>query len=154
MKAEQIAERISRVWNAPVGLADAVEQLLSTWQPRTLKTESAYSAALADYLREALPQDVRVEREYRHEGTTADLCVLRSGFLADDRLLFEVKRSLRKKADYDRLVGQIEGLKPKKNTIFIVLVGETDPALLGRLRDHCKDYLESWSGVLRIVVVN
>ena len=150
---EEIAESISKFWNAPVTLFGAVEQELSKWHPPALKTESAYSEALADYLRHALPKDVRVEREYRHEGTTADLCVLLNGLLSNDKLLFEVKRSLRKKADYDRLIGQIEGLKPRQNSILIVLVGDTDPALLGRLREHCEPYASTWSGVLKIVVV-
>ena len=80
------------------------------------------------------------------------MCVLYSGLLANDQVYFEVKRSLRKKSDYDRLVGQVEGLKPKKNKILIVLVGETDPALLGRLRHQFKAFPDSWE-LVKIVVV-
>jgi tRNA threonylcarbamoyladenosine modification (KEOPS) complex Cgi121 subunit len=50
-------------------------------------------------------------------------------------------------------VGQIEGLKPGKNSIILVLVGETDPALLGRLQDQFEDELDEDSDALRIVVV-
>jgi hypothetical protein len=53
-------------------------------------------------------------------------------------------------------VGQIEELKPKKNKIIVVLVGDTDPVLLGRLKERFKSYLEDFfSGDVsfRIVVV-
>ena len=112
------------------------------------------------YLRAALPEDTRIEREYRHAGTTTDVGVIYKGmgFLSNEALVcFELKRNLKKKTDYDRLVGQIEGLRPKKNNVFVVLVGDTDEALVGRLREHCKPYtdgglLES-SGAMRLLVV-
>ena len=69
-----------------------------------------------------------------------------------------MKRNLRKKSDYDRLVGQVEGLKPKKNKIFVVLIGDTDPALLGRLKEQFKGYLEEGLVIgdpgFRVVLVN
>jgi hypothetical protein len=133
--------RLSKAEIGFKGLVSSIDAILSSWRPPTLRTELAYSDALADHLRAALPEDARVEREYRHEGTTCDLCVLYNGILSNDQLLIEVKRNLRKKADYDRLVGQIEGLKPKKNKIFLVLVGGTDPALIGRLREQFRSYL-------------
>jgi hypothetical protein len=62
--------------------------------------------------------------------------------IGSELVLIELKRNLQKKSDYDRLVGQIEGLKPKKNSIVVALVGDTDPALLGRLQDQFRTYLE------------
>lgn len=138
------------------GLVDSISALLKEWHPASMKTETDYSKALADYLRLSLPEDARVEREYRHEGTTCDICIRYKGLLwGSDLVLFEVKRSLRKKSDYDRLVGQIEGLKPKKNNVIVVLVGDTDPALLGRLREQCKPYLDDLvaDDRFRIIVV-
>ncbi|HXT70960.1 MAG TPA: hypothetical protein VN700_14460 [Vicinamibacterales bacterium] len=127
-------------WN---GLFRSVESAVQGWQPTTLKTELAYSNALATHLRAVLPDGVRVEREYRHEGTTADLCVLSKGLFSDSQVLIEVKCNLQKKAAYDRLVGQVEGLRPKKNRVVVVLVGDTDPALLGRLKEQFGEYLGS-----------
>src|SRR5437016_556938 len=125
------------------GLMPSIVGAINGWQPPLLKTELAFSDALCSYLRENLPDDSRVEREYRHDGTTCDVCVIYNGILADDRVLIEVKRNLNKKADYDRLVGQVEGLRPKKNKIAIVLVGDTDPALVGRLQEQFSSYIEN-----------
>jgi len=44
-----------------------------------------------------------------------------------------VKVNLKKKTEFDRLVGQIEGLDPRRNKVLVVLIGETDRDLLGRL---------------------
>jgi hypothetical protein len=139
------------------GLVDSLSTLLQEWHPPVLKTETDYSKALAEYLRLALPEDAQVEREYRHEGTTCDVCVRYKGLLGGTSLvLCEVKRNLQKKSDYDRLVGQVEGLRPKKNNVIVVLVGDTDRALLGRLRDQFKQYVDGTLGegeTFRIVVV-
>ena len=62
------------------GLVPSIDAVLKSWHPPALKTELAYSDALADHLRAELPEDARVEREYRHEGTTCDLCVLYKAF--------------------------------------------------------------------------
>jgi hypothetical protein len=147
-------ERLSKTEIRWKGLVPAVETALAAWQPALEKTELAYSNALAGHLRAVFPADARIEREYRHEGTTCDVCVLLSGFLSEGRILIEVKRNLRKKADFDRLVGQIEGLKPKANNVILVLVGDTDPALLGRLRSQFKGYLDEglFGTKFRIVV--
>jgi len=154
-------ERISNAtigWN---GLLPSLETAITNWQPGAQKNELAYSNSLASHLRAVLPADMQVQREYRHEGTTCDLCVMFAGFLlvSEDRIFIEVKRNLRKKADCDRLVGQIEGLKPKSNKIVLVLIGDTDPALVGRLRSQFRPYLENdtflgTTGAFRIVVVD
>jgi hypothetical protein len=124
------------------GIHSNVTDLIRQWKPPTLRTELAYSDALAVLLRDALPEDSRVEREYRHDGTTCDVCVHYKHMIGSELVLIELKRNLQKKSDYDRLVGQIEGLKPKKNSIVVALVGDTDPALLGRLQDQFRTYLE------------
>lgn len=141
------------------GLMTTLEDLVKGWKPEAMATETAYSNALAARLRAALPEDTRVEREYRHAGTTTDVGVIYKGFgiLSNEAVvMFELKRNLKKKTDYDRLVGQIEGLKPKKNRVFVVLVGDTDEALLGRLREHCKPYTDGAllsSDAMKLLVV-
>lgn len=135
------------------GLVDSISVLIQEWHPPVLRTEIEYSNTLARYLRERLPEDARIEREYRHEGTTCDLGLCYKGMLSEDLVLFEVKRNLQKKSDYDRLVGQVEGLKPKKNGVMVILVGETDPALLGRLREQFKSYQEWSEETFRIIEV-
>ena len=136
---------ISRLNKAVVGfngLISTLEDLVKAWKPEPMATETGYSNALAAYLRARLPEDTRVEREYRHAGTTTDVGVIYKGILSNGEVFFELKRNLKKKTDYDRLVGQIEGLRPKKSNIFVVLVGDTDEALVGRLREHCKPYVD------------
>lgn len=145
--------RLSKATIGFNGLLATLNDVVSGWHPEVLKTELAYSNSLAAHLRAVLPEDSRIEREYRHEGTTCDLCVVYSGLLSADRVLIEVKKDLRRKANYDRLVGQVEGLKPRKNKILVVLVGQTDPALLGRFKEHFRDQLEGFGSVLGLVVM-
>jgi hypothetical protein len=57
-------------------------------------------------------------------------------------VLFELKLNLTKKNEFDRLVGQIEGLAPQENDVFVVLFGERDPALVGRLRERYGEDIE------------
>ncbi len=135
------------------GLMTTLESLLKSWHPEAMPSEAGYSDALATYLRMSLPEDTRVEREYRHGGTTTDVGVLYTGIISNDQVFFELKRNLKKKTDYDRLVGQVEGLKPRKNKLIVVLVGDTDDALLGRLREHCKEYTSDFGDRMRLLVV-
>src|SRR5260370_34946270 len=46
-----------------------------------------------------------------------------------------MKSNLHQKAQYDRLVGQIESLEPGKNAIVVVLCGETNPSLVTRFKE-------------------
>lgn len=147
---------MSRIGKAAVGfngLLPTLESLINNWHPEPMPTETGYSNELAKYLRLMLPEDARVEREYRHAGTTTDVGVIYKGIISNDEVFFELKRNLRKKTDYDRLVGQIEGLKPRKNKIFVVLVGDTDDELAGRLREHCKQYMDGFDASMRLLVV-
>lgn len=120
------------------GIVPSIAALLNDWHPLSLRNELAYSNSLAKHLREVLPDDAQVDREYRHEGTTCDI---RIAYKVDDEVFLEIKWQLRKKAECDRLIGQVEGLKPKKNKIIVVLVGDTNVSLLGRLKAHFNSYL-------------
>jgi hypothetical protein len=110
-----------------------------------MKAEVEYRNALFDRLRNILPEDATVEKEYRHGGTTSDLYVRsKEGFPIsyDTEIFFELKHNLTRKSQLDRLVGQIHGLDPKRHNIIVVLTGERDPALIGRLKDQYADFLE------------
>jgi hypothetical protein len=113
-------------------------KLVQEWQPGTLGTELKYRDSLAALLREKLGEAAKIEKEYRHSGTTIDIYVKQQGFFSSSEVFIELKRNLLHKSDLDRLVGQIESLQPGRNTIIIVLCGETNPALVGRLKEKYK----------------
>ena len=82
-----------------------------------------------------------------------DLWLGWKGVIESDELAFELKLNLKKKTDFDRLIGQIEGLEPRKNKVLVVLIGETDPALLGRVRDKYAEQIKASPPTLAIVLV-
>jgi hypothetical protein len=55
-------------------------------------------------------------------------------FLATHHVLIELRRNLTLKAEYNRLVGQINDMMPGKHNIVVVLCGETSADLLDRLK--------------------
>ncbi len=118
----------------------SLEKAIEEWKPKTDTTELGYRASLVAHLRKCAPE-ARVEPEYRHSGTTADICFKWDGIVFPSEAFVELKRNLHQKPQYDRLVGQIEGLDPRRNRIIIVLCGETNPTLADRLRHHYKDFL-------------
>ena len=110
-------KKISKINVSVNGLLDAIAESVKEWKPTKLPRENQYSAALADYLREVCPPDTRVETEYRDGGTTVDVWLSWQGFLLSGQLFIELKRNLRKKTEYDRLVGQIATFKPSNRKI-------------------------------------
>lgn len=126
------------------GLHRGLVRILKNWRPSAMRTELEYRDALFERLRAALPDNAQIEKEYRHRGTTVDLYIrCNEGFPpTDTEVFFELKRNLTKKSEYDRLVGQIEGLDPRENKIFVVLFGERDPALVRRLKEQYAEFLE------------
>lgn len=124
-------DKLEVTWS---GLLKVISTVVSDWKPPRLKGEISYRNDLLGMLREVLPSDVMLEKEYRHRGTTIDIWLKWQGVLQTDELAFELKVNLKKKTEFDRLVGQIEGLDPYRNKVLVVLIGETDPDLLGRLK--------------------
>ena len=114
---------------------ESVLKLAKQWQPQALPTELKYRDSLIAHLREQL-RETKIEPEYQHLGTTTDIYVKKPGLFGSSEVFAELKRNFLQKAQYDRLVGQIESLEPKKNPIIVVLCGETNPALLTRLRER------------------
>jgi hypothetical protein len=116
------------------GFLPSFLEIIKAWQPGELSGELKYRDSLLRFIRDAVPSDCRVEKEYRHDGTTTDIFIAWTGLLFKDKIFIEIKRNMNKKAILDRLVGQIESLHPGRNVIVIVFVGETDQGLLARLR--------------------
>src|SRR4051812_24119680 len=95
------------------GLMPTLESTLKKWQPKVaMKSEAHFRDELFKHLREITPEDTRIEREYRHQGTTWDIYVAWKGMLFRDEVFFELKRNLTLKTVYNRLVGQIEDMNP------------------------------------------
>jgi hypothetical protein len=118
---------------------DNVTKLVKEWQPQVLPTELKYRDSLVTVLRGRL-RDATVETEYRHSGTTIDIYVKQSGYFGGSTEVFvELKRNLLQKTELDRLVGQIESLRPGKNSIVVILCGQTNPMLASRFKEKYKE---------------
>jgi hypothetical protein len=115
------------------GILANIYRLIDDWNPEEFEREREYRDSLAAYLRECAPS-ARIECEYRHLGTTIDIYVELDGFLGTHRVLIELKRNLTVKAEYNRLVGQIEDMVPAKHNIVIALCGDTSAGLFDRLK--------------------
>lgn len=139
-------KKISKAEVAFSGLDDALLRSLKEWRPPSLKTELEYRNHLFDYLRQAPPEDARLEKEYRHSRTTSDLYLHYKGMIGSAEVFFELKHNLKKKAQFTRLVGQIEELDPERHTIFVVLTGESDPSLVARLKERYERPLHGMVG--------
>lgn len=113
---------------------DNVTRIIREWQPAELPSELKYRDSLIDLLREHLKK-AKIEREYRHHGTTTDIYVQQPSLFSASEVFVELKRDLNQKSKLDRLIGQIACLKPKDNYIIVVLCGDTDPALLSRFKE-------------------
>jgi hypothetical protein len=130
-----------------------VYKLVKEWQPQALPGELQYRNSLMTFLRERLIK-ARIEPEYRHKGTTTDIYVKQPSLFGSSEVFVELKRNLLHKAQYDRLVGQIESLEPRKNAIVVVMCGETNPSLVTRFKEKY-EFADGtgWSGEPMIVIV-
>jgi hypothetical protein len=132
-------EKLSVGWH---GLLPSLTKFVEQWRPPSLRGETKYRDHLLSALREAVPDDTKVEKEYRHRGTTIDVWLKWQGVFSSEEVAFELKVNLLRKTDYDRLVGQLEGMEPAKYKTIVVLIGETDPSLLGRLKERYAKHLQ------------
>jgi len=135
------------------GLLPVIEKIVCDWKPPKFKSEVSYRDNLLAHLREVLPDDAKVEKEFLHRGTTMDLWIGWKSVLGIDELAFRLKLNLKKKSNFDRLIGQIEGLEPRNNKIMVVLIGDTDQAFLGRVRDKYVQQIKATAPTLSIVLV-
>ena len=139
---ERQVEKVSKAAMQFAGLNDALLRLLRDWRPLPRKRELEYRNALFEYLREALPEECRIEKEYRHSGTTSDLYLRWKGALGvTTGVFFELKRNLKRKGEFNRFVGQIEEINPRRNIVIVVLIGELDASLVARLKEQYDEFL-------------
>jgi len=131
--------KIGKLDSALHGFESLLAKAVSEWNPEPHDTERKYRDALAKLLKETI-DDAVVETEYRAKGTTVDIHVKKAGLVSSSEVFFEMKRNLKTKTEYDRLVGQIEQLEPGKCYIFVVLCGETSEMFANRLREKYKKY--------------
>lgn len=143
-------EKLSVTWS---GLLPVIAKAIEEWRPPKLKSEAAYRDSLLFHMREILPEDANIEKEFRHRGTTMDLWLGWKGMIANDELAFELKINLKRKSDFDRLIGQIEGLNPKNNKTAVILIGNTDPALLFRLKEKYKNEIDGNFPTMAIITI-
>ena len=148
-------KKLTKTDTAISGLLPGLVRLVENWEPDLLKTEKEYRDSLLKFFRSTIPEDCSVEREYRHGGTTTDIFVSWKGLLFSSDVFVEIKRNLQKKAHFDRLVGQLEGLQPGKHKILLVLVGNTDEGLLSRLKTRYAEFTNEYfpAGELMAIVV-
>ena len=136
-----------------IPISGSVAKSVKQWKPEVCPNELKYRDSLIAHLHSQM-RDAKIEPEYRHMGTTIDIYVKADGFWGSSEVFLELKRNLESKSQFDRLVGQIESLEPKKHPLIVVLCGKTNPVLLKRLRDRYKipDYprvvLEMQMGIL------
>jgi len=135
------------------GLLTSFSKLVGKWRPPQQKNEAGYRDHLLALIRSSVPSDTKVEKEYRHHGTTIDIWIQWSGLVLSGELALELKVNLKKKTEFDRLVGQIESLKPEKNAVLVVLIGETDPSLLGRLQEKYSSFIKPLMGTTATVAI-
>jgi hypothetical protein len=146
--------KLSKADVAFSGLLPNLVKVIKNWRPGGLASEAEYRDSLLAFLQRAVPEDCYIEKEYRHMGTTTDLCLRWTGLVFKGKVFVELKRNLDKKATLDRLIGQLETLEPGRHAILVVLVGRTDRALVGRLKGKYKDFLDGlYSEPMAIVVI-
>lgn len=124
-------------WN---GLIHAMADFLcESWHPPWGKDELAYSTHLTEFIREHTHAQV-VKHQYPHRGQKVDVYASWRGLLSTSELYIEVKLNLRRKGDYDRLVGQIEGFGPTHDDpLIVMLVGDTDESYFEQLSTRYYD---------------
>jgi hypothetical protein len=88
--------------------------------------ERDYEDAAYKYLNGCFPKD-KFERQYSRSKTKADLYF---EFKDAAKVVVEMKRDLKERGEYHRLVGQVyEYLAEWKVEVLVVLCGDNDPAL-------------------------
>jgi hypothetical protein len=127
------------IWN---GLLPSLKNIINQWHPTKLSGELKYRDALYEILKNSVPDDAVVQKEYRHLGTTIDIWLKWRGVFTVAEGGLELKLNLIKKADYDRLIGQIEGMEPSKTNIIVVLIGQVDELFLMKLRHRYTDRID------------
>jgi hypothetical protein len=78
---------------------------------------------------------------YPEAGALNDIYLKRDSFFGYEEVFFELKYNLKGKPEFNRLVGQLLDLNPKKRKIIVVLCGKTDSSIPLRLKEHFKEFI-------------
>lgn len=141
------AVKITKATVAWADLLPSVVRAVEEWQPGTLTSERGYRDSLVEHLRQCAP-DARLETEYRDHGTTADIYLKWQGIISTGELYIEIKKDLRSKSEFDRLLGQIETLNPLERQLILVLCGDTKLDFVDRLRERYSAHLYGGSLII------
>jgi hypothetical protein len=106
---------------------DNVRDCLTAWKLTWCGSEKEYEDAAYRYLNESFPKE-KFERQYWRGKTKADLHV---EFKDGAAVVIEMKRDVKDRGEYHRLIGQVyEYVTEWKVAVLVVLCGENDPALV------------------------
>lgn len=118
-------------------LFNAVRNVIEDWKPEEAYTnENKYRDDLLSFLRE---NSTRASITKESGRGLCDIAV-------DRRIGIELKKDLRKKAQIDRLIGQITEYKRDYEEIIVVLVGESYEDAIENLKDRLRDMNKNVGG--------
>lgn len=147
-------DKLSQLSVAWHGIVPEFESRIRNWRPGVLGGELQYRDHLYARFLEVVPEGCVVQKEYRHFGTTIDIWVKWLGIFRNDEIGFELKLNLKQKAEFDRLIGQIEHMEPGNTNIVVVLIGKMDERFLMALRHKYSSELEEGQMAIVHVPVN
>lgn len=107
-----------------------VKKAIDAWFPEMCESEADYENSLYEFLHEHF-DDVQITRQYGIGRSRADLNV-------GNKVLVEIKKDLKIKTHYDRLIGQLGDYMKWTGATIILLVGTADPNLKKELVQHAK----------------
>ena len=113
------------------GLPRSVQDLIKKWQPQNCETEKDYENYLYHHLREALPDGIKVTKQYGAGRITIDIVV-------NQNVAIELKSKFKLPADLVRLLGQVELMQDHFEEICLVICGNKDDNLIHELKDKTR----------------
>lgn len=103
-----------------------LKSLIEKWRPDNCSTEKVCETSLTEFLRQELPEGIKITPQYSQGRFRADIMI-------DDRLIVEIKYNLDTTDKYHRLVGQIITYKDWTGKVILILTGQADPDLKNEL---------------------
>jgi len=99
------------LWALATAFVRSVARCIETWKPpESAASEAQLRDSLAEHVRRCLPR-ASVAVEYGAGNSKVDIVVSSGRGTDAERVAIEVKLGLRRKAELDRLVGQVMGYK-------------------------------------------
>jgi hypothetical protein len=111
----------------------ATREALEGWAPNNCRTEGDYKKSLYLFLHAYFNDPhIPIRKEYQVGASKVDINI-------NNQVLVEIKKDLHKKAEYDRLRGQIDDYLSSDLEIIILLIGKTEPQLRKELIRHARE---------------